>query len=79
VPFSAPNDFAGQVYHPQSFSFVATSTSTVVTIAAAVAGTSYGPVIDDVSVTLLAAVPEPGTWALWALGGAVLLARRFKR
>jgi hypothetical protein len=79
VPFSAANAFGTQVYHPQSFSFVATSTSTVVSIAAAVAGTSYGPVIDDVSVTLLAAVPEPGTWALWALGGAVLLARRFKR
>jgi hypothetical protein len=79
VPFSAANDFAGQIYFPQSFSFVATGTSTVVSIAAAVAGTTYGPVIDDVSVTLLSAVPEPGTGALWALGGAVLLARRFKR
>jgi hypothetical protein len=76
VPFSAPNAFSTQVYFPQSFSFVATSASTVVTIAAAVAGTSYGPVIDQVSVTLLSAVPEPGTWALWALGGGLLLARR---
>lgn len=79
VPFSAANAFSAQVYFPQSFSFVATSTSTVVSIAAAVAGTSYGPVIDDVSVTLLSAVPEPDTWALWALGGTMLLARRFRR
>lgn len=76
VPFSAANAFGAQVYFPQSFSFVATGASTVVTIAAAVAGTSYGPVIDQVSVTLLSAVPEPGTWALWALGGGLLLARR---
>jgi hypothetical protein len=76
VPFSAANAFGAQVYVPQSFSFAATGASTVVTISAAVAGTSYGPVIDDVSVTLLSAVPEPGTWALWALGGGLLLARR---
>ncbi len=76
VPFSAVNAFGTQVYVAESFSFVATSASTVVSIAAAVAGTGYGPVIDQVSVTLLSAVPEPGTWALWALGGGLLLARR---
>jgi Protein of unknown function (DUF642) len=76
VPFSAPNDFGGQVYVTKSFSFVATGASTVVTIAAAVAGTAYGPVIDQVSVTLLSAVPEPGSLALWMLGGCVLVARR---
>jgi hypothetical protein len=76
VPYSAANAFGAQVYFAQSFSFVATGASTVVTIAAAVAGTSYGPVIDQVSVTLLSAVPEPGTWALWAMGSGLLLARR---
>jgi hypothetical protein len=80
VPVSAPNDFGGQVYVAESFIFLATSASTVVTIAAAVASTGYGPVIDQVSVSLLSAVPEPATWALWALGGAAVLARRrFKR
>lgn len=75
VPFSAANAFGAQVYVPESFNFVATSASTVVTIAAAAPGTGYGPVIDQVSVTLLSAVPEPATWALWMLGGGLLLAR----
>ncbi len=79
VPFSAVNAFSTQVYYGQSFNFVATSTSTVVTIAAATVGTGYGPVIDQVSVSLLPAVPEPGTWAMWALAGSgLLLARKFR-
>jgi hypothetical protein len=48
----------------------------VVCIAAAVAGTSYGPVIDQVSVVLSSPVPEPAAWALMSLGVAGFLARR---
>lgn len=72
--YSAANDFAGQVFHAQAFQFTATGSTTVLTFAAAVPGTSYGPVVDNVSVTLVSQpVPEPGTYAL-LLGGLGLLA-----
>jgi len=80
VPFSAANNFAGQVYQAVNFSFVATAASSILTIAASVPGTSYGLVIDKVSISLVSApVPEPGSWALFALGLAAFGVVRRRR
>jgi hypothetical protein len=73
--YSAPNDFAGQVFHAQQFSFIAVNTNTTLTFAAAVTGTGYGPVIDNVSVSL-SAVPEPAAVWLWLAGLAAVPALR---
>jgi Protein of unknown function (DUF642) len=75
--FSAANDFTGQVFHTQNFNFTAQGLSTTLVLAAAVAGTAYGPVVDRVSVELISApVPEPGTVLLWTAGLALLAGRR---
>lgn len=75
--FSANLDFMGQVFHAQSFSFTAQGTTTTLVLAADVAGTSYGPVVDNVVVEFVSApVPEPATWLLWTGGLAVMLRRR---
>jgi hypothetical protein len=67
--FSAENAFASQVFYTQSYQFIANSSNTVLTIAAATPGTSYGPVIDDVRVSFVSApVPEPETYALMLVG-----------
>ena len=67
--FSAENAFASQVFYTQNYQFIANSSNTVLTIAAATAGTSYGPVIDDVRVSFVSApVPEPETYALMLAG-----------
>lgn len=75
--FSAAHDFTGQVYHAQAFQFTALGASTLLTFSATTAGTSYGPVIDNVSVAALP-VPEAQSWALMLAGLAALggLARR---
>lgn len=75
--YSLPNDFAGQVFEAQQFSFVATSAHTTLTFAASVADTGYGPVIDNVSISLSALpVPEPATAWLWLAGLAAMPALR---
>ena len=75
--FSPAFDFAGQVFQPQSFSFKAQGSTTTLVLAATAAGTSYGPVVDNVVVEFVSApVPEPATWLLWTGGLAVLLRRR---
>ncbi len=67
--FSAANAFTGQVFHTQNYQFIANGSNTVLTIAAAATGTSYGPAIDDVKVSLISApVPEPETYALMLTG-----------
>ncbi len=67
--YSPPNDFAGQVFEAQLFSFVATGAHTTLTFGAAVASTAYGPVIDNVSISLSALpVPEPAVAWLWLAG-----------
>jgi len=74
---SVPNDFAGQVFEAQHFLFVATSAHTTLTFAASVPDTAYGPVIDNVSVSLSALpVPEPAVAWLWLVGLAVMPALR---
>ncbi|WP_082660430.1 choice-of-anchor C family PEP-CTERM protein [Sphingopyxis sp. H050] len=52
-----------------TYSFVAQGASTTLSFASQDAG-SYGAALDNVSVT--AAVPEPGTWAMVILGFAVI-------
>ena len=65
--FSA--SFSAQTFHAQNYQFIAGGSKTVLTIAAAVAGTSYGPVIDNVSVRLVSLpVPEPESYALMQAG-----------
>jgi hypothetical protein len=67
--FSAENNFSGQAFYTQSYQFIASGSNTVLTIAAAAAGTSYGPIIDDVKVSFVSApVPEPETYALMLAG-----------
>ncbi len=79
--FSDPHDFAHQVYEDYAFSFTALNSTTSISFSADTISTSYGPVIDQVSVSLLSSpggVPEPATWALMILGfGAIgCVARR---
>jgi hypothetical protein len=73
--FSVAFDFSGQDFHAQQFSFVATNANTTLTFAAAVLDTSYGPVIDNVSVSL-SAVPEPAAAWLWLAGLVAMPALR---
>ena len=78
--YSGVSAFTTQVFEVQSFQFTASGTSTVLTFAAAVPGTSYGPVIDNVSVSFISApVPEPGTWALMLAGLGLLAAGARRR
>ncbi len=66
------NSTATQKFDPFSFQFTATGTSTTITFLSTnqLPGSStYGPVIDRVSVT---AVPEPGEWAMM-FGGLGLI------
>lgn len=75
--YSLPNDFSGQVFEAQQFSFVATSLQTTLTFAASVSDTGYGPVIDNVSLSLSAMpVPEPALAWLWLAGLASMPALR---
>lgn len=69
--FSAPNDFAHQVFVNYAFNFIAFGTTTSIAFSASDPRTSYGPVIDQVSVSLVSlpgSVPEPATWAMMILG-----------
>jgi len=75
--YSLPNDFSGQVFEAQQFSIVATSLQTTLTFAASVSDTGYGPVIDNVSLSLSAMpVPEPALAWLWLAGLASMPALR---
>jgi hypothetical protein len=61
--------FSAQTFYTQSYQFIVNGSNTVLTIAAATAGTSYGPIIDDVKVSFVSApVPEPETYALMLAG-----------
>ena len=72
IPFSyaALNDTTNMQWMLNTFTFVATATSFVLSFSAdASAGCCYGPAIDTVSI---AAVPEPEIWAMLLFGlGAV--------
>lgn len=65
-------------YLPWNFSFTATGTTTKLSFASRSDAGAFGAVLDSVSV---AAVPEPGTWAMMLLGlgfigGSMRLAKR---
>ncbi len=61
--------FSAQTFYTQSYQFIANGSNTVLTIAAASANTSYGPVIDDVRVSFVSApVPEADNYALMLIG-----------
>jgi hypothetical protein len=75
--YSPDNAFETQVFHAQHLSFVATGLNTTLTFAAAAPGTAYGPVIDNVSVSLSALpVPEPASAWLWLAGLVTMPALR---
>ena len=70
VTFSNPG---GPVWAAETFDFVATSTSTTLTIEGDFITTIQGPAIDNVSIVF---VPEPSSTALLGLGGLALALRR---
>ncbi|MDC8772631.1 DUF642 domain-containing protein [Roseateles albus] len=76
--YSAINDFANQVFHAQNFSFVAMSSNTTLSFAASVLGTAYGPVIDNVNVSL-SALPVPEPAAAWLLLAGLVAMPTFRR
>ncbi len=63
-------------YQAEAFTFTASGASTLISFSSDDVGTPYGPVIGDVSV--VAAVPEPSTFAIlgFGLAGIGLLRRR---
>ncbi|WP_133366192.1 choice-of-anchor C family protein [Qipengyuania sediminis] len=65
--YTGSGDRANMQWQRQVFSFNATSANTTLTFAAdpRTAGQSFGPALDNVSIT---AVPEPGAWAFLILG-----------
>lgn len=65
--YSSSNDRTTMNWMLYSYDFLATGSSTTLTFAAdASAGCCYGPALDNVS--LVAAVPEPSTWAMMLVG-----------
>ena len=70
------------VWEAKFYDFTAASTSTRIAFKAPSNSTGYwGPVIDNVSITAISAVPEPSTYALFGSGlvGLGVVARRRRR
>ena len=65
---------AAQTYVTETFSFTARGTSTTLTFASEDASSSsWGSMIDDVSVHAVSGVPEPTSWLLVSTASATLL------
>jgi len=78
VSFILGNNTPDLVWQPIQYAFVATASSTTIRFANTEDAFQHFAMIDDVSVE--AAVPEPGTWALMGLGLATAsLTRRRRR
>lgn len=68
-PFSAVSTSGGQTFTLFSFLFTAMGpTTTIQFIGTVTPNTTFGPVIDSVSVDSIAAVPEPDTILLFGIG-----------
>jgi hypothetical protein len=78
---TAGKSLAAMGWEPHTFYFTAPSDNATLLFGSLIGG-AYGPAIDNVSVTQVSAVPEPGTILLLGIsvvGLAGLASRRFRK